>query len=179
MLLDHLSESMDGGVAREIALPEILLAAAVVLISPLWLWMAYEGGTFAGALNLLGSFVVVVILSMAYLHMISPARSHESRTLSEGERGPAHGTALFIKYDLVVLTYGIFFVLSMGVTPSLPYLVWLAFLPFHSAMVLAITIYRRDVQPAARFRIRVLLSLLFFAFGIAWPFQFVQHLYFT
>ena len=84
----------------------------------------------------------------------------------------------FIKYDWVLLAYGIVFVMSFPV-PLLPYLVYWAFLPFHSVMVMAMTIRRTNVKPRTNYRLRVALSILFCLGGILWPYYAGSHFYLT
>ena len=168
---------MDGSAAtRVFDLPEIFLAAAVVAISPSFLWILFNGMRFSG-LDPFMSFVLSTIFSIAYLHLKPTGVSHESNA-SPGPEPSARRFVTYRKYDLVLLAYGIIFAASFAVF-TLPYLVWWAFLPFHSFMVLVLTIRGANIKPLTRYLFRVALSILFCIGGIIWPFVLTSDFGFT
>jgi len=165
---------MDGSAAtRVVGFPEILLAAAVVVISPSFLWIFFDGMHP----DLFWPFVLSTVFSIAYLHVKPIGMSHESSESLDAETS-AQGFVVYRKYDLVLLGYVVIFAASFAVF-LLPYLVFWAFLPFHSVMVLALTIRNSSIKPQTRYLSRVALSILFCLGGIVWPFAFVRDFGFT
>ena len=160
--------------ARVVDLPEICLAAAVAVNSPSFLWIFFNRMHFP---SLFWSFILSIILSIAYLHLKPIRGSHESNASYDAEPSVRWSVA-YRKYDLVLLAYGIIFAASFAVF-ALPYLVWWFFLPFHSTMVLALTIRDKNVKPPIRYSLRVGLSILFCIGGIGWPFAFASDFGFT
>jgi len=156
---------------REVELPEVLLAVAVVAISPSFLCVFFDRIYFFSS-SLFWSFVLATVFSIAYLHTKPIGVSHESRE-SLNVEASAPGFVIYRKYDLILLGYGVIFVASLAVF-FLPYFVWWAFLPFHSFMVLALTIRNTSIKSRTRYLFRVALSILFCLGGIIWPFAFVQ-----
>ena len=162
--------------ANEPPIPEILLAAAVVSLSPSLIWIIFGDLYLADDVTL--SFFASVILSVMYLH-INPNQGIRRSSVTSGvETKPGRVYFTFIKYDWVLLAYGIVFVMSFPV-PLLPYLVYWAFLPFHSVMVMAMTIRRTNVKPRTNYRLRVALSILFCLGGILWTYYAGSHFYLT
>ncbi|OGS56840.1 MAG: hypothetical protein A3K60_07090 [Euryarchaeota archaeon RBG_19FT_COMBO_56_21] len=171
------AEAMESAPGTEPPIPEILLAAAVVSISPSFLWIILGDMHFAvGAVY--WSFFPSIILSVAYLHINPNQGSCRSNTASGAETEPGRWYVTFIKYDWILLAYGIVFAMSFAVF-LLPYLVWWAFLPFHSVMVMAITIRRTNVKPRTNYRLRVALSILFCLGAISWSYYAGSHFYLT
>lgn len=166
---------MDSSAAtRVFDLPEVFLAAAVAVISPSFLWIFFNGMRLP---DLFWPFVLSTIFSIAYLHLKPTGVSQESNASSDAG-SPAQRFVTYRKYDLVLLAYGIIFAASLAVF-LLPYLVWWAFLPFHSFMVLVLTIRSTNIKPQTRYLLRVALSILFCIAGIVWPFAFASDFGFT
>jgi hypothetical protein len=158
---------------RDIPIPEILLAAAVVLIYPQWLLHAPL------LLHWLLAFEATLILSAAYLHLITSATGPGSRALSLGEKDSQGGIPSLRIYDVVLLVVGICLAASIARPLESLLILWFAFLPLHSMFVLAVTIYRWRGQSAIRLIIRIILSLLLCAFAVAWPLLIIAHMYGT
>lgn len=173
-LYDPASGYMDDpGATRVVGLPEILLAAAVVAISPSFLWTFFDRLHF----DLLWPFVLSTVFSVAYLHIKPIGVSRESSESLDVETPPLE-FIVYRKYDLVLLGYVVLFAASLAVF-LLPYLVFWSFLPIHSVMVLALTIRNKGIKPLTRYRTRVALSILFCLGGIVWPFAFTSDFGFT
>jgi len=161
----------------QLHVPEILLAAAVVSISPLFLWIILGDRYLPGDPVLL-SFFSSVILSVAYLHIDPNQGDPGSNSASSAGAKPEKLHFSFIKYDWVLLAYGIAFAMSYAVV-FLPYLLWWAFLPFHSVMVMATTIRRTNVKPRSNYLLRIALSILLCIGGFLYPFYVGSHFYLT
>ena len=160
--------------AFRIGLPEMLLCVAVFLVSPLALLAVNGGFILLPGASMLVSIVGMFLCSMAYLHLTSlPKGQGLIESIMKKDLGRS-GTA-YVAYIVVLLLYWAPLAVTIGTRSFAPFALFFAFVPFHSAGVLAVTVASRRTTADRRVsRTRLSLAVLLLLCALLWPFVLVS-----
>ncbi|MCU0853073.1 MAG: hypothetical protein MUC90_07485 [Thermoplasmata archaeon] len=147
-------------------LPEIMLALAVFSISPFVIVFLLVDTGYYLAFFWFGPPLLTFAFSLTYLLAIAPRMLVKSiRARNLGRHGMAHSI-----YLLALAAYGVAFTLTVDRPGVAPFLLFLGFIPFQAAGVLAVTIATQEEQNPELRRFRIGLASLQLLCALPWPF---------
>jgi len=158
----------------ELHLPDVLLGVAVLLVSPLALLAVNGGFILLPGASMLVSIVGMFLCSMAYLHLTSLPKG-QGLVVSVMKKNLGRSGTAYVAYIVVLLAYLALITVTIGTRSFAPFALFFAFVPFHSAGVLAVTVASRRTTADRRVsRTRLLLAVLLLLCALPWPFVLVS-----
>jgi hypothetical protein len=147
-------------------LPDIMLVLAVFSISPfVMVFLIVDTGYYL-ALFWFGPPFLMFAFSLTYLVAIAPRGLMRSiRAKNLGRHGMAHSM-----YLVALAVYAVAFALTVDRPGVIPFLLFLGFVPFQAAGVLAVTLATQEEDNPELRRFRLGLASLQLLCALPWPF---------